>query len=149
LESTTQGLIAQIKGYLTRKRYRAATVFVDHWSELSYKHLQNSTNAEVNMEAKVEFERYAAKTNIKVRHYHADNGRWGKILFKNEVQKQTFCGVNDHFQNGVAERQIRTLQDQARAVLAHAQARWPSAINAHLWPYAISMATEIQNLTPM
>ena len=153
LESTTPGLIAQIKGYLTRKRYRAATVFVDHWSGLSYIHLQKSTNAEETMEAKVAFERYAAKSNIKVRHYHADNGRFGENLFKNEVQKQgqtiSFCGVNAHFQNGVAERRIRTLQDQARAILAHAQARWPSAVNAHLWPYAIRMANEIHNSTPM
>jgi hypothetical protein len=36
LESTTPGLIAQIKGWLTKKRYRVATIFVDHFSGLSY-----------------------------------------------------------------------------------------------------------------
>jgi hypothetical protein len=75
-------LIAQIKGYLIRKRYCAATVFVDHWSGLSYIRLQKSTDAEETMEAKVAFEIYAAKSNIKVRHYHSDNGRFGESLCK-------------------------------------------------------------------
>jgi hypothetical protein len=112
--------------------------------------LQKSTNAEETMEAKVAFERYAAKSNIKVRHYHADNGRFGENLFKNEVQKQSqtisFRGVNAHFQNGVTEQQIRTLQDQTRAILAHAQARWPSAVKAHLWPYAFRMAQYLNQI---
>ncbi|KAI2507484.1 hypothetical protein MHU86_6976 [Fragilaria crotonensis] len=37
LESSTPGLIAQIKGWLFKKRYRVATIFVvDHFSGLSY-----------------------------------------------------------------------------------------------------------------
>jgi hypothetical protein len=32
LESNTQGFLAQLKGTLTKKRYGAATVFVDHAS---------------------------------------------------------------------------------------------------------------------
>jgi hypothetical protein len=46
LESTTPGLSTQMKGWLTKKRYRAANVFVDHFSGLSYIHLQKSTSAE-------------------------------------------------------------------------------------------------------
>jgi hypothetical protein len=95
-----------------------------------------STNAEETLEAIVAFERYAAK--------HADNGRFGETAFKAEVRKQgqtiSFCGVNAHFQNAVVEWQIRILQDQARAMLLYARGRWPSAIDAHLWPYAIRMA---------
>jgi hypothetical protein len=149
LESTTPGLIAQVKGWITTKRYRAATIFVDHHSALSYVHLQKSTNAEETLEAKVAFERYAAKSGVTVKHYHADNGRFGETAFKAEVLKQgqtiSFCGVNAHFQNAVAERQIRILQDQARAMILHARGRWPSAIDAHLWPYAIRMANEVYN----
>jgi hypothetical protein len=44
---------------------------------------------------------------------------------KEAGQTITFCGVNAHFQNAVAERRIRALQDQARTMLIHAQHRWP------------------------
>jgi hypothetical protein len=87
-----------------------------------------------------------------VQHYHADNGRFADNKFCEAVaqkgQSLTFCGVNAHFQNGVAERRIRELQDHARTMLIHANRRWPQAINAHLWPYAIRMANEILNSTP-
>lgn len=115
LESTTPGLIAQMKGLLTRQRYRAATVFVDHFSGLSYVHLQKSTNAIETLAAKHAFELYASTHGNRVLHYHADNGRFAENLWKQDIlrqgQKLTFCGVSAHHQNGVAEKRIRDLQD--------------------------------------
>jgi hypothetical protein len=55
LESTTPGLIAQLKGIPTMKQYRAATVFIDHYSHLSYEHLQKMTSASETIEAKESF----------------------------------------------------------------------------------------------
>jgi hypothetical protein len=60
----------------------------------------------------------------------------------------TFCGVNAHFQNGLAERRIRELTEHARTMLIHAQKRWPSAITANLWPYALRHANDLLNGTP-
>ncbi len=34
--STQVGFVAQLKGMLTKKRYKAATVFVDHFLRLQY-----------------------------------------------------------------------------------------------------------------
>jgi hypothetical protein len=34
LESSTPGMVAQLKGILTKRRYTCATVFVDHFSRL-------------------------------------------------------------------------------------------------------------------
>ena len=39
LKSPTQGLVAQVKGYLIKQRYRVATVFVDEFSDLTYMHV--------------------------------------------------------------------------------------------------------------
>jgi hypothetical protein len=39
LESSAAGFISQLKGRLARRRYRAATIFVDHFSIMSYVHL--------------------------------------------------------------------------------------------------------------
>jgi hypothetical protein len=134
LESTTPGLIAQLKGTPTTKRYKAATVFVDHYSRLSYVHLQKTTNADETIDAKESFERFARAHDIMVQHYHADNGRFADNKFREAVRQKgqtlTFCGVNAHFQNGVAERRIRELQDHARTMLIHANRRWPKAVDA-------------------
>jgi hypothetical protein len=152
LESTTPGLIAQSRGRPTTRRYKAATVFVDNYSRLSYVHLQQSLSAQDTLEAKRTFERFAATHGVTVRHYHADNGRFADNLFRRSVNEQgqgiSFCGVNAHHQNGIAERRIRELQEQTRTILIHANRRWPDAISAHLWPYAIRMANELFNNSP-
>jgi hypothetical protein len=114
--------------------------------------LQKTTNADETIDAKESFERFARAHDVTVQHYHADNGRFADNKFREAVRQKgqtlTFCGVNAHFQNGIAERHIRELQDHARTMLIHANRRWPKAVDAHLWPYAICMANEVLNSTP-
>ena len=74
LQSSTPGLIAQLKGNCTVMRYTVATVFIDHYSGLGQVHLQKSTSAIETVQAKQAFERYAATHGVLIRHYHADNG---------------------------------------------------------------------------
>ena len=59
-----------------------------------------------------------------------------------------FAGVNAHHQNGVAEHRIRELQGMARTMLIHANSRWPDAITANLWPYAVRAANDAINHSP-
>eukprot|EP00978_Attheya_sp_CCMP212_P037948 scaffold183254_cov63-Attheya_sp.AAC.2 len=152
LESPTPGFIAQLKGRLTRDRYRYATIFVDHYSRLSYIHLQRTITSKDTLEAKLAFEAFSMKNGVKIQHYHADNGRFADNAFIQSVQKcsQTisYCGVNAHFQNGIAEKRIRDLQEQARKTLLHAKSRWPEAITLNLWPYALRDASEVMNIIP-
>jgi hypothetical protein len=56
LVSLTPGLIAQMRGFLTKKRYKVTTVFVDQYSGLSYVHFQTSTEAIQTVAAKIAFE---------------------------------------------------------------------------------------------
>ena len=150
--SLTPGLIAQMRGFLTRKRYTTVTVFVDHFSGLSYAHLQQSTTAFETVLAKRAFERYASTFRVKVKHYHADNGIFAEAEFAKAVEDDgqtiSYCGVNAHHQNGKAEKKIRDLQDLARTMILHAQQRWPTAVTVNLWPYAVRMANETMNTTP-
>ena len=152
LISKTPGLIAQVKGWLTKKRYQAATVFADHASGLTYVHVSEGTTADETLEAKAAFEAYAADMGVTIKHYHADNGRFAEAAFMDQVkasgQTITFCGVGAHHQNGVAERRIRDITEHARTMLLHASHRWPKAINVHLWPYAIRLAAHIRNHVP-
>ena len=50
------GFITQLKGNLTKKRYKYATVFVDHYSKLSYVFLQSTITSEKTLRAKRAFE---------------------------------------------------------------------------------------------
>jgi hypothetical protein len=123
LESQLPGFVAQLKGKLTRKRYKAATaVFVDHKSRLSYVHLQESLTSKETVEAKHAFKALARSFGIRILHYHgADNGHFADNLFLKDVatsgQTISFCGVSAHFQNGIAEKMIRDLQELTRKQL--------------------------------
>ena len=127
LESRELGFVAQLKGRLTKDRYNSATVFVDHYSRFSYVHPQKSLTSEETSKAKRAFEAYARTLGVKIQHYHADNGRFADNAFINDVEKEgqtiSYCGVNAHFQNGIAEKLIRDLQERARTVLLHAKVR--------------------------
>ena len=58
LVSGVPGLKAQTTGRLTRDRYKIATIFVDHFSDLDYVHVQETTSAEDTIEGKRAFERF-------------------------------------------------------------------------------------------
>ncbi len=152
LISPTPGLIAQLKGSPTRERYRVATIFVDHFTDFTYVHLQSSTTSTETLTAKHEFERYSRSCGVNIRGYHADNGRfvdneWMRDIHKNS-QGMRYAGTYAHHQNGIVEKRIRDLQDLARASLMHAMKLWPDAINATLWPYAVRKAAHDLNHIP-
>ena len=152
MESPTPGFIAQMKGSLTRGRYRYATVYVDHFSRASFVYLQRTLTSAETLESKRAFERYSNQRGIDIKHYHADNGRFADNLFRNDVgskgQTISYCGVNAHWQNGIAEKKIRDLTEQARTVLLFAQNRWPEAVAVNLWPYALRSANDSINHAP-
>ncbi len=141
-----------MRGFITKKRYTVTTVFVDHLSGLSFVYNQQSTSAAETVEAKRAFERYAKLHGVTVKHYHADNGIFAEAEFVRAVegdhQTISYCAVSAHHQNGKAEKKIRDLQELARTMLLHAKQRWPTAILAHLWPYALQMANDISNVSP-
>ena len=108
LESNTPGLIVQLKGKLTQQRYKYAMVFVDQFSGYTFVYLQKCLTSEETVMAKHAFECSANQRGLKVIHYHADNGRFADNAFitdcKDQRQGLSYCRVNAHFQNGIAER---------------------------------------------
>jgi hypothetical protein len=79
-----------------------ATVFTDHYSDLDYVHVQESTSAVNTIEGKQAFERFTHARGVRIEHYHADNGIFASNGFKDEVKRcgQTisFCAVGAHHQ---------------------------------------------------
>ena len=75
--------------------------------------------------AKKSFERHTAGFNVRVEHYHCNNGRFSDNAFIQNCEGMgqgiTHCGVNTHFRNGRAEKAIRDLQSMVRKIILHAK----------------------------
>ena len=151
-ESNSPGLIAQLKGKLTQQRYKYATVFVDQYSGYTFVYLQRHLTSEETVQAKHAFEWSAKQRGVKILHYHADNGRFDDNAFINDCRTRgqglSYCGVNAHFQNGIAERRIQDLQEQTRTSMLYAMSKWKKMILICLWPYAMGHANDVANATP-
>jgi hypothetical protein len=95
------GFFVQLKGTLTKKRYKCCTIFVDNYSRLCFVHLQINDSAESTMAAKLAFKKYAAKHGLSIKHYHCNNGQFANNAFKQSCKSNrqwlTFGGVNAHF----------------------------------------------------
>jgi hypothetical protein len=150
--STQVGFVVQLKGMLTKKRYKAATVFVDHFLHLQCVHLMTTLSSDERVAAKLAFERFAEQHGVTIQHYHCNNGRFADNDFKSACeqarQRLTFCGVNTHFQNGIAKKAIRDLSESAHKQLLHARQRWPAAIHLSLWLYALHNSCFLHNTLP-
>ena len=90
--------------------------------------------------------------NVKIRSYHADNGWFSDESFVQSVhtanQQIMYCGVGAHHQNGIVEKRIRDITEQARKMLLHAHSKWPLAMHYCLWPYALRTANDLRNSLP-
>ena len=64
LESRTPGFIGVMRGFVTRRRYTSATIFIDHFSDLSYVHMQKSLTVEETILAKQVFQAYARNNGV-------------------------------------------------------------------------------------
>ena len=104
------------------------------------------------MQAKDAFERSADQRGVKIIHYHVDNSRFADNAFiadcNNQRQSLSYCGVNTHFQNSIAERRIRDLQQQTRTSMLYAMNKWKRMILICLWPYAMRHTNDVANATP-
>jgi hypothetical protein len=122
--STKVGFFTQLKGKLAKKRYRCCTIFVDHYSRLHFMHNQIDDSFVETVATKHTFEKFVAKNGVHIHHYHCNNGRFADNAFKESCessrQRLTFCAVNAHFQNGIAERIIRDILESTQKLLLHA-----------------------------
>ena len=152
LTSPTPGFVAQMVGSLTHRRYKHSTVFIDHFSVLSYVSHNETASAEDTIKGKKAFEAYSHKHGVNIKQYHTDNGIFRSQIWQEHCIHQhqilTIAGVNAHYQNGRAERRIRILQDIARTQLIQASHHWPTVNIAPLWPYAILCANNAINNIP-
>ena len=141
LESNSLGFKPQLKGKLTQQWYKYATVFVDQFSGYTFIYLQRPITSEETVMAKHAFECMAEHCGVKIIHDHTDNGQFTDNTFIADCNAQrqslSYCGVNAHFQNGIAERRIRDLQEQTRTSTLYTPNKWKRMILICLWPYVM------------
>mgnify|MGYP000436230487 FL=1 len=149
LISAQPGLLPQDKGILTRARVWAATVFVDYVTGYIHVGLMTDQSGDQTLLAKHDFEHLSKTRDVNIKHYHADNGRFGEKKFTDDVkacsQRITFCGVGAHHQNGITENAIKQLTLISRTLLVHAQDLWPEYITTMMWPLALKAAQDRLN----
>ena len=140
-------------GFLTMKRYKYATLYMDQYTQYGYVYLQKTASAEETVEGKRLLKQWhgAMASGLKITTPTRGSSKrtsGPKLACKEEKQGITFAGVNAYHQNCVAERRMRELQELARAMLIHANSRWKDSVTANLWPYAVRMASNAVNHTP-
>jgi len=128
-ESSKKGCLTRLKE-ISQARYTAATIYVDHFSELCFVYMKRSTSVEL-LRSKKEFDSFARSHSISVQSYHADNGRFAGNVFivdsKNQQQSLSYCGVPHTTKNDKAENSISVLQDHARVLVMQAKHKLPEA----------------------
>jgi hypothetical protein len=94
----------------------------------------------------------ARDEGFRIKSYHSDNGIFASPDFKHHCslqnQKYNFGAVGAKHQNGIAERNIKTVAQWARANMLHLATLWPQYANAKYWPQAIDYAVWVFNRLP-
>ena len=135
-----------------RQGYSCGTLFVDHATGKVFNYCQFSTNAQETVTSKHKLEQLASEEGFKIKKYHSDNGIFAAAEFKDDCEKleQTidYSGVGAQHQNGVAERNIKTVASWARSNMLHSAYHWPEHAAIKLWPLALGYAVWVFNHLP-
>ena len=94
----------------------------------------------------------ALSHGVLVDSYLAENGVFKANAFVNHIREHnqhlSYCGVNVHHKNVVAEQSICTVSECHRAMLLHANLHWKDGINSNLWPMAVEYSSYLYNALP-
>ena len=107
----------------TSEHYVGSYVFVDHMSGYIHIECQLGFSSSETIRGKQAYEKLCLDHGVIVDTYLANNGVFKANTFVQHIlehsQRLSFCVVNAHHQNGIAERSIRTVSDMARAMMLH------------------------------
>ena len=135
-----------------RTGYTCGSLFVDHASGKIFNFPQFSPNATETIRTAQRLESMAREEGFNIKSYHADNGIFSSTDFKDHCERNrlkfSFGGVGAKHQNGVAERNIKTVAQWARANMLHLATHWPQHASSSFWPQAIDYAVWVFNRMP-
>jgi hypothetical protein len=95
----------------------------------------------------------AVDHGISIKEYHTNNGVHASKQLRSSCeasnQSLSFSGKGAKHQNGIMDRMIGTLTHHAQTMLLHATHLWPDIITEDLWPFALKLAVDLHNVTPI
>ena len=110
-----------------KQGYTCGTLFVDHASGKIFNFSQYSNTAAETIRSALRLEAMAREEGFKIKSYHSDNGIFACPEFKqhcsSQNQKYNFGAVGAKHQNGIAERNIKTVAQWAWANMLHLATR--------------------------
>ena len=153
--------ISQVPGTLYHTTYKSdpyemfsgGCVFIDHASgHMSIKH-QVAINATENIKSKITLEREYQSQEVPIKGYHTGNGIFNASEFLEELfgeqKKIRFTGAGTSYQNGTAERIIKTLVTMTRTILMHSALRsTEDTFSTDLWRIEMDYDVWIYNWIP-
>eukprot|EP00957_Ditylum_brightwellii_P120639 9202816-Ditylum_brightwellii.AAC.1 len=133
-------------------KFCGGTIIANHASSFLFHQNQVSLNSNNTLNTKNAFERFANDFNICIKHYRCDNGIFKSTAFANNCaiksQRQSFCGIDAHHQNGAAKHAIKMITTWSRAMLIHVMLCWPEQMTKDLWPLEFDYAVFLHNHLP-
>lgn len=136
--------------------YTHFTIFHDAASGVIQVYLQEDDSAASTLFSKARFEQFMWEVaGVTVKEYHSDQGsNFISEPFredcKSKGQSQSFSGTGAKFENGAAERGVKTVMWMARSQLLHCSLRWDKdgTASPNLWPMAVEYSVWLYNRTP-
>ena len=153
-ESSLKGRLENTYGKeKENEKYIGGTIFCDVASGLVHTEHQISLRVGDTLRAKNTFEQMASTYGVTIKSYLGDNGIFAAEGFRADIEAKTqtiqFSGVGAHHQNGIAERNIKTVTYLARTMLIHMCLHWPDqSTELDLWPFALTYACWLWNRIP-
>jgi hypothetical protein len=98
------------------------------------------------------FKQYGTKHGIRIKTATATTAISQQRLATSLPQRAKeahLCGVNTHFQNGIAKQPICNLLKSECKQLLHVLTRWPETVHFALWSYTLSNAALLHNSLPV
>ena len=135
--------------------YAGCTIFHDAATNIVKIYPQVSLATSDTLLSKAKFEDFLwQEGGVRVKKYHSDQGVFTSKGFTADCvekqQTQSFSAVGAKWQNGFAERAVRTIFWKARHMLLNCALRWSTnnADDARFWPQAVQYSEWLHNRTP-
>ncbi len=132
--------------------YSCGSLFVDHASSKIFNLPQYLNTAHKTLQSINRLEAMAWEEGFKLKSYHSNNEIFAtanfKALYERSQQTFSFSGVGAKHQNGIAERNIKTIAHWACANMLHLATHWPQYADSKFLPQATDYAVWVFNRLP-
>ena len=139
-------------GKTSSDQYVGGCIFVDHMSSDIHVEPQLWLSTSESIHAFIIFEKLCLDngTLIQSSLQTMDHLKQRTLLTIYEIKNRRiqYYVINAHYQNGIAERNIRTVSGMFRALILHAFLQLKNGIDRSFWPMVVEYATYIFNHLP-